>query len=340
MFMRTCWVLDHPAHVRLLAPYLRCSNNNDVIIATRRKEVKALIDGGDGCIPRRQIHWVDRPVGDGKRKKALKRWSSSHKFLAECCKLGQPISRIVAVGASIELMAWKSPFLRKRLNSISHRYYITDTEVNHIAHNLALKSATHIIVPNHWNESIDGGFISQAEKAEIKVLRLDGLHGHVHLRPGIHPSSVSDPPRVIVRMLKGGGIHDEEEIITIPESTFDGLEVTCADEDEYAGDPWMLDREVAKHDGVITQSVTLASEAALLGTPTLLVSKAERGFLNRLESDGYPIFRWNKECEGDSWKNILAQFLAGIHLTDAIEVESWPNARGQLAEYLAMKLID
>ena len=43
-------------------------------------------------------------------------------------------------------------------------------------------------------------------------------------------------------------------------------------------------------DGVITQSVTLASEAVLLGLPTLLVSQACRGFLDRLVNDGYPLF--------------------------------------------------
>ena len=120
----------------------------------------------------------------------------------------------------------------------------------------------------------------------------------------------------------------------------DGLEITRADENSYQGDAWLLDRELAKHDGVITQSVTLASEAALLGTPTLLITKAERGFLSRLEQDGYPIFHWNTVCQGDKWKNMLAQFLAGIHLTDAIETEDWPNARGQLADFLSMNLID
>ena len=60
--MRTCWVLDHPAHVRLLAPFLRAGQSNDVIIATRRKEVENLLESGDGHIPRRQTHWVERPV--------------------------------------------------------------------------------------------------------------------------------------------------------------------------------------------------------------------------------------------------------------------------------------
>ena len=338
--MRTCWVLDHPAHVRLLAPLLRCSNNNDVIIATKRKEVQDLIEQGDGHIPRRQIHWVDRPVGEKKRRKAITRWRSSHNFLTECCTTGQPISRIVAVGAALELLAWRSPILKKSLRSISHRYYISDTEVNHIAHNLALKSATHVIVPTHWDESIDGNFLRNAKSKAITIHRLDGLHGHVHLRPGIHANTVSNPPKVLVRLLKGGGIHDDNEVIDIPAETFDGLDVTYANEDEYDGDAWLLDRELAKHDGVITQSVTLASEAVLLGTPALLVSKAQRGFLGRLQDDGYPLFHWQQSCEGDEWKNMLAQFLAGMHLTDAIVTESWPDARSQLAEFLSMKLID
>jgi len=338
--MRTCWVLDHPAHVRLLAPLLRCSNNNDVIIATKRKEVEDLIEQGDGHIPRRQIHWVERPVGEKKRRKAITRWRSSHNFLAECCTTGQPISRIVAVGAALELLAWRSLILKKSLRSISHRYYISDTEVNHIAHNLALKSATHVIVPTHWDESIDGNFLQSAKSQAIAIHRLDGLHGHVHLRPGIHANTVSSPPKVLVRLLKGGGVHDDNEVIDIPTETFDGLDVTYANEDEYDGDAWLLDRELANHDGVITQSVTLASEAVLLGTPALLVSRAQRGFLNRLQDDGYPLFHWQQSCEGDEWKNMLAQFLAGMHLTDAIVTESWPDARSQLAEFLSMKLID
>jgi hypothetical protein len=260
--------------------------------------------------------------------------------LAECCSTGQPISRIVAVGAALELLAWRSPILKKSLRSISHRYYISDTEVNHIAHNLALKSATHVIIPTHWDESIDGNFLLNAKSKAININRLDGLHGHVHLRPGIHANTVSNPPKVLVRLLKGDGIHDDNEVTDIPTETFDGLEVTYANEDQYDGDAWLLDRELAKHDGVITQSVTLASEAVLLGTPTLLISKAQRGFLSRLQDDGYPLFHWNQSCQGDEWKNMLAQFLAGMHLTDAIVTEAWPDTRNQLADFLSMKLID
>lgn len=337
LYMRTCWVLDHPAHVRLLAPFMRAGQSDDVIIATNRIEVKNLIDQGDGHIPRRQIHWVERPVGQSKRRKALARWHSSHRFLASCCKLSMPIERIVSIGAPIELMAWRSPFLKKKIKSISQRWYISDTEVNHLAHRLSKKDTTHYVLPTHWNESLDGGFLNSLKGKTIH--RLNGLHGHVHLRPSIRPTSVSNPPRIMARLLKGDGIHDSDELIEIPESVFDGLLVTYADEDKYKGKAWLLDREAGAHDGVITQSVTFASEAALMGTPTLLISRAKRGFLKRLEVEGYPIFHWQKDCEGDDWKNLQAQFLAGLHLTDAIETDSWPDARKQLADWLSMKLI-
>lgn len=338
LLMRTCWVLDHPAHVRLLAPFLRSGQSNDVIIATRRKEVETLLESGDGHIPRRQTHWVERPVGEKRRQKALKRWRSSHRFLRQCCDDEHPVQRIVSIGAPLELMAWRSPFLRRRLPSIAERWYITDTEVNHIAHRLARKVATDVGLPTHWREDLDDGFSQQLETSRLH--RFNGLHGHVHLRPSIRPSSVSNPPRVLVRRLRGGGIHDDEELLEIPEEVFDGLSVTLADEDEYSGDAWALDRELAAHDCVITQSVTLASEAALLGTPTLLISKAERGFLDRLEAEGYPLFRWRKTCQGDEWKNLQAQFLTGIHLTEALEPEAWPNIRQELADIFRMKLID
>ena len=78
--MRTCWVLDHPAHVRLLAPFLRAGQSNDVIIATRRKEVENLLESGDGHIPRRQTHWVERPVGETRRQNRVSGLAGSKGF--------------------------------------------------------------------------------------------------------------------------------------------------------------------------------------------------------------------------------------------------------------------
>ena len=120
-----------------------------------------------------------------------------------------------------------------------------------------------------------------------------------------------------------------------PNDALDGLATTLADENAYEGEAWGLDRDLASHDGVITQSVTLASEAALLGTPVLLISAAERGFLDRLEGEGAPMFRWRGSGGSTEWKAVHAQFLAGLHLTDALEPAAWPGAKEQLVEWLS-----
>jgi hypothetical protein len=56
-----------------------------------------------------------------------------------------------------------------------------------------------------------------------------------------------------------------------------------------------------------------------------------------LEADGYPLFRLRT---GDNVEEIHAQFLAGLHLTDALELPEWPNTRQQFAEFIGSELID
>lgn len=329
--MRTCWVLDHPAHVRLLAPFLREGTTADLIVACERPEVRTMLEQGDGRLPRRQTLWVPRPVGEGMRRKALYRIRSVQRLLKAAGRDGQgAVERIVGVGAALEMLAAKPRWWRR--STVRQRWYITDTEVNHLAHRLARKAATHVVVPTHWRADLDGGFLASFKG---QIHRLDGLHGHVHLAPQRRPSKVSSPPRILVRRLEGGGVHDDGEIVALPEDALDGVVTTLADENAYEGDAWALDRELATHDGVITQSVTLASEAALLGTPTLLLSAAQRGFLDRLEADGAPLFRWIGEGDEEHWGSVHARFLAGLHLTDALEPADWPDAKGQLHSFLA-----
>ena len=306
--MRTCWVIDHPAHARLFAPLMRkMSNSDDLIIATQREEVQSMIENCDGHLPRRQTIWVPRPVGKGKWRKAFRRHRISSKAL-------KGIHRVISVGAPIELLAAPKSSLR---------YYITDTEVNHVAHKIARKSATNIIIPTHFLDNL----ASPLFKTKASIHRIDGLHGHIHLRPQLRSKEIRDPPSILVRKLEGGGIHDDDEILEIPEEWLEGLDVESADENNFKGDPWSLDRVIASKDGVITQSVTLASEAVLLGVPTLLVSKAKRGFLDRLVEDGYPLFIASTFDD-----SLHAAWLAGLYLTDALEPQDWPNIQEELID--------
>ncbi|HII27533.1 MAG TPA: hypothetical protein HA353_03860, partial [Candidatus Poseidonia sp.] len=103
--MRTCWVLDHPAHVRLLAEFLRNGTTADLIVACDRPEVRAMLDQGDGRLPRRRTLWVPRPVGEGRRRKAVQRLRLVQRFVRAASRDGQgPVERVVGVGAALELL--------------------------------------------------------------------------------------------------------------------------------------------------------------------------------------------------------------------------------------------
>ena len=327
--MRTCWVFDHPAHVRLLAPFLRSGTASDVIIATNRPEVRQLMESSEGVLPRRQTIWVERPVGKGRYRTAWKRMRTVRQELKSASKGGNRFERIVAVGAPLELR------VAKKLG-IPKRWYISDTEINHFAHKLARNVATDAIFPTHWDESIDDGWLNKFSQ-KVNLHRLNGLHGHVHLRPQLRPVQVQDPPSFVVRRLQGDGIHDSDEVLEIPNQILEGIDITYADESKYEGDPWQFIAMLSQHNGVITQSVTVASESVLMGVPTLLVSDAKRGFLNRLESDGYPLFRLTSQSDVEE---IQAQFLAGLFLTEALELPEWPDAQHQFAEFIGSELID
>ncbi len=328
--MRTCWVFDHPAHVRLLAPFLRAGTATDVIVATNRHEVRQLIESSEGVLPRRQIIWVERPVGKGRFRAAWKRMRTVRQELRNAAKSGTRFERIVAIGASLELRVAKKI-------GIPNRWYISDTEINHLAHKLARNAVTDAILPTHWDESIDDGWLNKFNQKKINVHRLNGLHGHVHLRPQLRPAQVQDPPSFVVRRLQGDGIHDSDEVLAIPEQILEGIEITYADESKYSGDPWQFITMLSQHNGVITQSVTVASESVLMGVPTLLVSDAKRGFLNRLESDGYPLFRLTSQSDVEE---IQAQFLAGLFLTEALDLPEWSDARQEFADFIGSELID
>ena len=94
---------------------------------------------------------------------------------------------------------------------------------------------------------------------------------------------------------------------------------------------------LSQHNAVITQSVTVARDTDLLGDTNLIVSDAKSGFIDRHESDGYPLFRLSSQSDVEE---IQAQFLAGLFLTEALELPEWPDAQHQFAEFIGSELID
>ena len=275
--MRTCWVIDHPAHFQLFRQWFKA---DDILIVAERQELDAMLTVGFDQpilrVPRVQGSFLQK-VGLGRRRQKVVR-----DFLQ-----ANPVSRIISKGAPFELRAAKG--------LVTERWYLTDTEVNTAAHKLA--KATHVLLPNSWEGTLKAthtypGILPQAY-VPPNSSAWDSAKGQVQREIGIP----EDDLVVFHRKLLGGGIHDGGEIVNY-EQSIRKMQVHFVENKESAaamdGSAWELPVQATLFDGVLTGSTTLAAEAVVQGVPTLLISKAKRGFLTYL-SDQPHFFHWNED---------------------------------------------
>lgn len=281
----TAWVLEHPAHFQLLAPFIRNGNENDLLIVTTRIECMNMFENSKKHLPQREVMFVDRPFGKNINKlksffKIIKRRNKVRKVL----KLRQktnPIDRIIVMGASLELFSSKSA-------KIPQRIYISDTEIHHLAHNLALKSATDVLLPNYWRQDLDNGFLIKCQNKKINIMR----HNKIHAEMRVYSKKISKNEKLMCRCLKGGGSHDNQEILPIENALkLINEDIDYFNEDVEHKNPWEFCSIISNYSAVITQSTTFAAEASIQKIPTLLISKAKRGFISELISRGSPLIQ-------------------------------------------------
>jgi hypothetical protein len=286
----------------------------DIIVATKRAEIDAMIESTSSPLPKRHVLRVKRPVGRRilpiqREIRALRRIHSVTSILKRRNITGKPIEKVVVKGAALELNAAKKA-------KIPRRIYITDTEVNHLAHGIALSSATEVIVTPNWRQDLDGGFIDDCNSNGIMVHKLNGELPHVYLA---QPSTIRDlkegsVPHILHRSLKGGGVHDKDELVSAEPLIPDlGMEVTTVAENQSINDPWGLPQSILDYHGVLSESVTLAHEAVSLGVPTLLVSKAQRGFLDQHLGGGL-LFRIDSTVKGPALNNEVAAWREAVQM--------------------------
>ena len=296
---------------------------DDILVLTTRAEVQSMFRSREERIPHRPHLWVDRPVGNGigkfeRFRIARRRINKVKKFL-----LSHPtIKRIIVKGASLELIAAKR-------GRVPHRLYITDTESNHLAHRIAYRYATEILLPKSWDFEQSTIF-----STDIRIKTYSGILPEAYLdfsagesarkqaisqiKDGIKLSSnsLSNAPVVFHRSLRGGGIHDDSELINY-DSWIRDLQVhfvhTKESSIESTDAAWELPTQIAMFDGVLTGSTTLASEAVIQGVPTLLISRAKRGFLNNLEQR-FPekLFHW-KSNEKKGFEKMVESWLHSMN---------------------------
>jgi predicted glycosyltransferase len=294
--MRTCWVIDHPAHFQLFRQWIQPS---DVLIVTERQELTVMLEGGFS----QSILRVPRVIGSFLQKVILgrKRQKASRSFLKQ-----QTVDRIISKGAPFELRAAK--------HIVPERWYLTDTEVNTAAHRLM--SATHILLPESWEGELKPthtypGILPQAY-VPLNCKAWESARSQVHQELMIDESHLV----VFHRQLIGGGIHDGPEIIDY-EQAIRKMNVHFVENKESAaiadGSAWDLPVRASLFDGVLTGSTTLAAEAVVQGVPTLLISKAERGFLSYL-SDQPHFFHWQDSDLFDGrFAKIAAEWKLSMH---------------------------
>ena len=254
--------------------------DDDTLIVTERQELDAmLVVGFEQSIlrvPRVQGSFLQK-VGLGRRRQKAVR-----QFLR-----ANPVSRIISKGAPFELRAAKG--------LVAERWYLTDTEVNTAAHKLA--KATHVLLPDSWEGSLKAthtypGILPQAY-VPLNSSAWDSAKGQVQREIGIPEEGLV----VFHRKLSGGGVHDKGEIVNY-EQSIRKMQVHFVENKESTaamdGSAWELPIQATLFDGVLTGSTTLAAEAVVQGVPTLLISKAKRGFLTYL-SDQPHFFHWNED---------------------------------------------
>ena len=95
--MRTCWVIDHPAHFQLFRQWFR---DDDIFVVTERQELDAMLaDGFEQHtlrVPRVQGTFLQKVSLGRRRQKAVRTFLQSN-----------PVFRVVSKGAPFELRAAK-----------------------------------------------------------------------------------------------------------------------------------------------------------------------------------------------------------------------------------------
>jgi len=175
----TCWVLDHPAHLQLFQSFIQEGSPVDIIVATKRDEIDSMLSHPNNPLPQRHIIRVPRPVGRKilpiqREIRAFKRLRAVTSILKRRRLTGKPIEKIVCKGAPLELRAAKKAKVERRI-------YLTDTEVNNLAHRHALSAATEVILSANWREHLDGGFHAACKEQGLKVHQLEGELPHTYL---------------------------------------------------------------------------------------------------------------------------------------------------------------
>ncbi|MCL1588272.1 MAG: DUF354 domain-containing protein [Actinomycetia bacterium] len=282
--MRYLFDILHPAHVHVLKYTMADlrAQGHDVVVTARDKDVALdLLDAYD----------IDHTVLSEQQHGSV---NLARELVSRTVKLGK-FARSQNVDAMVGLMGPSIAPVGRILRIPS--YVLYDTEIASRTNTWVYPMATEVITPECYTGRVRGNHVTYA-----------GYHELAYLHPARFtpdPAKLTmygldlDRPYVVLRLPSLLSSHDNREIDTPPDTWLRWIEATSethrvvisserplgTDLDTYRleGPPENVHHVLAHADLVMGESATMATEAAVLGTPAVLVGATSRGYVDDIE---------------------------------------------------------
>jgi predicted glycosyltransferase len=282
--MRYLFDILHPAHVHVLKHTMTemRDRGHDVVVAARDKDVALdLLDAYD----------IDHIVLSTQQHGSV---NLGRELIARTAKLGK-FARSQNVDAMVGLMGPSIAPVGRILRIPS--YVLYDTEIASRTNTWVYPMTTEVITPQCYTGRVRGNHVTYAGYHELAYLHPD--------RFTPDPTKLAmygldtDHPYVVLRLPSLLSSHDNREVDTPPDTWLRWIESTRethqvvisserplgADLDTFrlGGPPADVHHVLASADLVMGESATMAAEAAVLGTPAILVGATSRGYIDDIE---------------------------------------------------------
>jgi predicted glycosyltransferase len=282
--MRYLFDILHPAHVHVLKHTMTelRDNDHDVVVTARDKDVALeLLDAYD----------LDYTVLSTQQHGSV---NLARELVSRTVKLGR-FARSQKIDALVGLMGPSIAPVGRILRIPS--YVLYDTEIASLTNTWVYPMATEVITPQCYTGRVRGNHVTYT-----------GYHELAYLHPARFkpdPARLTmygldmDHPYVVLRLPSLLSSHDNREVDTPPDTWLRWIEATSethrvvisserplgADLDTFRleGPPADVHHVLAYADLVMGESATMAAEAAVLGTPAILVGATSRGYVDDIE---------------------------------------------------------
>jgi hypothetical protein len=324
--VRVAFTIQHPAHVHLFRNAIRelVGAGDSVFVFVRESDVATDLLEAYGIEYSRLA-----PKADSFAELAVAQVCYESRLLRNCLKIDPD----VIVGMGEPGVAHVATLLR------TNGLLFTDTEGATIQNALAFPFADRICTPDCFQGDIGP-----------KQRRYPGYHELAYLHPdrftpdeSVFDGTDVDPDEklVVLRLVAwnalhdigSGGFDDLEAVIECLEST--GARVLLTSEAELPDrlaeyrvptDPEDVHHLLHYADLFIGESSTMATEAAVLGTPALYVSTLTTGYIDELQDEYGLVFRYGDD---DRQERALAE---AVSILEDYDAEKWTRRRDRLLD--------